>query len=186
MTSSNYKEVLSKTKQEVSKVLKETMRPEFLNRIDEIIMFLPLSLSSIGKIVELQLNSLKKKLKKDDIKINFTNKAVSVLSRLSYNPQFGARPVKRTIQKHILNELSEQILKNEVDKEKIINVDIEGSKLVFKNVTGEELEKIIASEKLLTKNNEKKVEGKNENIEIKKAGFWKKIGNWFRRVFGKE
>lgn len=188
MNSSNFKEVLAKTKEEVSKVLKETMRPEFLNRIDEIIMFMPLSLNSIKKIVELQLNKLKKKLKKDEIDINFTNKAISVLARLSYNPQFGARPVKRTIQKHILNELSETMLKNEVEKDKIINVDLDGSKLSFKNISEEELEKIKAAESLLTKeSDDKKQNAEIANIESKdKAGFWKRIGNWFRNVFGKK
>ncbi|MCD4792179.1 MAG: AAA family ATPase [Bacteroidales bacterium] len=187
MTSSNYKEVIIKTKQEVSQVLKETMRPEFLNRIDEIIMFMPLSLNSISKIVELQLNSLKKKLKKDDIRINFTKKAVSVLSRLSYNPQFGARPVKRTIQKHILNELSEQILKNEVDKKKIINIDLKDSKLIFNNVTDQELEKILADQKLVTDKKEKhetETDTENETTIKKDSGFWKRFGNWFKNIFG--
>jgi ATP-dependent Clp protease ATP-binding subunit ClpB len=192
MTSSNYKEILAKTKEGVSEVLKKTMRPEFLNRIDEIIMFLPLSFQSIRKITELQLNGLKKKLSKEEIRINYTEKAIDIISRLGYNPQFGARPVKRAIQKHILNELSDKILKNEIDKSKIINVDFINNELKFINITDEELQKLIAEDL----KNKPKIEPEiksdlpiiknteTENIIEQKKGFWKSIGNFFRRIFG--
>ncbi len=191
INTSNYKQVLSKTKEDVSNVLKETMRPEFLNRIDEIIMFLPLSFSSIKKIVVLQLNSLKKKLLKEGIRINFSGKAIQLISKLSYNPQFGARPIKRAIQKHILNELSEQIIKQEVEKEKIINVDFVESKLQFSNISDDELKKFTEAEEKASKVT---VQGKTkEDMPItvntkdaknEKRGFWGSIGYFFKNIFG--
>lgn len=191
ITPSNYKQVLNKTKEEVTQVLKETMRPEFLNRIDEIIMFLPLSFASIKQIVILQLNSLKKKLLKESVRIHFGKKAIHVISRLGYNPQFGARPIKRAIQKHILNELSDRILKNELDKDKIICVDFVDNKLVFLNLSDEELTKFIAEEEkqIETNENQKAKDDlpvlENKNNE-NKPGFWSKIGNFFSRIFGKK
>lgn len=129
----NKEEVIENTKQEVLELLKKQIRPEFLNRIDEIIMFTPLSESEIKKIVELQLDSVKRTLKQNDILIQFTPAAVSFIAVEGYEPQFGARPVKRMIQKYILNELSKQILSEKVKKDKTIVVDSVDNKLYFTN-----------------------------------------------------
>jgi len=193
MNKNNYRQRMAKAKADVSKVLKEKMSPEFLNRIDEIIMFHPLSLRSIRKIAVLQINSLKRKLKKKEINLNVTELALTWLARAGYNPQFGARPVKRVIQKHILNELSDRILKQEVSKDKIINIDFKDAKLAFDNITPEALEKLKAEEAKAPEVDvpdvpEKgpKSESDSTESEENKAGFWGSIGNWFKRVFGKE
>ncbi|MGL5705485.1 MAG: ATP-dependent chaperone ClpB [Tannerellaceae bacterium] len=133
ITDDNKEEVIENTKQEVLELLKKQIRPEFLNRIDEIIMFTPLSESEIKEIVELQLDSVKRSLKQNDILIQFTPAAVSFIAVEGYDPQFGARPVKRMIQKYILNELSKQILSEKVDKDKTIVIDSEDNKLYFTN-----------------------------------------------------
>ncbi len=182
MNKDNYRTVIAKAKKDVSKVLKEKMSPEFLNRIDEIIMFIPLSITSIGKIVNLQLNSLKSKLIEREININFTKKAKTWITRMSYNPQFGARPVKRTIQRYILNELSERILKTEVSKDKIINVDYKEGRLKFTNITSEELEKLKIEEEKLPKIKEEKIT-KIKPQDKKNKNFWIKIVNWFKGIF---
>ncbi|MGL5227549.1 MAG: ATP-dependent chaperone ClpB [Bacteroidales bacterium] len=133
ITDDNKEEVIENTKQEVLELLKKQIRPEFLNRIDEIIMFTPLSESEIKEIVELQLDSVKRSLKQNDILIQFTPAAVSFIAVEGYDPQFGARPVKRMIQKYILNELSKQILSEKVDKDKTIVIDSVDNKLYFTN-----------------------------------------------------
>ena len=116
-------------KEKVFKVLHQNMRPEFLNRIDEIIMFTPLSLSEIKEIVNLQLNIIKNILEKNGISIEFSENAIKYISKIAYQPQFGARPIKRMLQKNILNELSKQILKNKISKN--ITVDLIENQLVF-------------------------------------------------------
>ena len=133
ITDDNKEEVIENTKQEVLELLKKQIRPEFLNRIDEIIMFTPLSEREIKEIVELQLDSVKRSLKQNDILIQFTPAAVSFIAVEGYDPQFGARPVKRMIQKYILNELSKQILSEKVDKDKTIVIDSVDNKLYFTN-----------------------------------------------------
>lgn len=133
ITDDNKEEVIENTKQEVLELLKKQIRPEFLNRIDEIIMFTPLSETEIKEIVELQLDSVKRTLKQNDILIEFTPAAVSFIAVEGYDPQFGARPVKRMIQKYILNELSKQILAEKVDKDKTIVIDSVDNKLYFAN-----------------------------------------------------
>ena len=129
----NRDEVLDKTNHEVYEMLKQTIRPEFLNRIDEIIMFAPLKKSEIVDIVRLQFNGVKKMLENNGIAIEVTDKAVQWLADAGYDPQFGARPVKRVIQRTLLNDLSKQILAEEVSKDSRIVVDVKDDKIVFEN-----------------------------------------------------
>ena len=129
----NRDEVLDKTNHEVYEMLKQTIRPEFLNRIDEIIMFAPLKKSEIVDIVRLQFNGVKKMLENNGIAIEITEEAVRWLADAGYDPQFGARPVKRVIQRTLLNDLSKQILAEEVSKDSRIMVDVKDDKIVFEN-----------------------------------------------------
>ena len=116
MTAANHDEVVEETKNEVLELLKQTIRPEFLNRIDDIIMFTPLSRPEIRAIVSLQLNSVKKMLAANDMTLDFTDEAVELIADKGYDPQFGARPVKRVIQKMVLNELSKALLGGQVNR----------------------------------------------------------------------
>ena len=134
LTDFNTDEVLAKTKLEVFDLLKKSMRPEFLNRIDEIIMFSPLNRNEIKNIVKIQFNSVANMLAKNDIRIQITEDAIEWLSQLGYDPQFGARPLKRVMQKRVLNELSKQILAGTINKEGIIEIDIDkNSNFIFNN-----------------------------------------------------
>ena len=133
MTQANHDEVVEKTKAQVLELLKKTIRPEFLNRIDDIIMFTPLSEQEIRQIVTLQLNAVKKMLAQNNVTLDFTDRALAFLSEKGYDPQFGARPVKRVIQKLVLNELSKELLGGKVNKERPITIDFDGNKLVFRN-----------------------------------------------------
>ena len=133
MNESNKLETIESTKNEVFNLLKKSVRPEFLNRIDETIMFTPLTKNDITSIVRMQFNRLAKRLEAMDIQIDITEKAVDELARLGYNPQFGARPVKRIIQKELLNELSKKLLSGEVVKDSKILVDVVNGEIVFKN-----------------------------------------------------
>ena len=133
MNESNKLETIESTKNEVFNLLKKSVRPEFLNRIDETIMFTPLTKNDITSIVRMQFNRLAKRLEAMDIQIDITEKAVDELARLGYNPQFGARPVKRIIQKELLNELSKKLLSDEVVKDSKILVDVVNGEIVFKN-----------------------------------------------------
>jgi ATP-dependent Clp protease ATP-binding subunit ClpB len=126
-------EVHEKTRNMVFDLLKQTLRPEFLNRIDEIIMFKPLTSDNIRDIVKLQLNDLQLKLSANNIRIEFTDKAVNWLAQQGYDPQYGARPLKRLIQKNILNEISRMIIGQEVSKNQLIIIDAERSGLSIKN-----------------------------------------------------
>ena len=121
------------TKVEVITLLRQTIRPEFLNRIDEIIMFTPLNKSEIQLIVRLQLNKLIKMLKKQDIQIEYTEDIVETLANKGFDPQFGARPVKRVIQKEVLNELSKEMLAGKITSESHILLDAFDDKIVFRN-----------------------------------------------------
>ncbi|NQV76987.1 MAG: type VI secretion system ATPase TssH, partial [Lutibacter sp.] len=121
------------TKVEVLGLLKQTIRPEFLNRIDEIIMFTPLNRTEIQQIVRLQLNGLIKMLKEKDIQIEYTEDLVEALANKGYDPQFGARPVKRVIQRDILNQLSKEILSGKVTATSRILLDAFDDKIVFRN-----------------------------------------------------
>ncbi len=133
MTPENKGEIVEKTKGEVLEMLRQTIRPEFLNRIDEIIMFTPLNEREIEEIVGLQINSVKKMLSRNGVTLEVTPAALAFLAREGYDPEFGARPVKRVIHRLVLNQLSKDLLAQKVDKEKPIIIDAEGDNLVFKN-----------------------------------------------------
>ena len=121
------------TKVEVLELLRQTIRPEFLNRIDEIIMFTPLNREEIHKIVNLQLAGLSKLLKEKDIHIDFTPEVIETLAYKGFDPQFGARPVKRVIQKEILNLLSKELLAGKITASSTILLDAFDDKIVFRN-----------------------------------------------------
>ncbi len=133
MTDSNRQETIEKTKQDVIDLLKQTIRPEFLNRIDEIVMFTPLDKKEIQEIVDLQVKSIRRMLAANGVELSITPAALGLLAEDGYDPEFGARPVKRTIQRMVLNQLSKDILSQKVDREHPIVIDCEGDELVFKN-----------------------------------------------------
>ena len=133
MTAANHDEVVEETKNEVLELLKQTIRPEFLNRIDDIIMFTPLSKPEIRAIVNLQLNSVKKMLATNDMTLDFTDEALELIADKGFDPQFGARPVKRVIQKMVLNELSKALLGGQVNRERPIVIDRQDDRLIFRN-----------------------------------------------------
>ena len=133
MTLVNREDVIESTKNEVFELLKQTIKPEFLNRIDELIMFTPLNKSEIQKIVHLQLDGIIKQLKESEITLTLTENAVKWIAKIGYDPQFGARPVKRAIQHYLLNELSKKIIAQSIDKSKPIVVDEQNGSLVFNN-----------------------------------------------------
>ena len=133
MTKENREETIEKTKQDVLDLLKQTIRPEFLNRIDEIVMFTPLDKKEIQEIVDLQVRSVQKMLASNGVSLEITKAALELLAEDGYDPEFGARPVKRTIQRMVLNQLSKDILAQKVDREHPIIIDREGDELVFKN-----------------------------------------------------
>jgi ATP-dependent Clp protease ATP-binding subunit ClpB len=124
---------MESAKGEVLNLLKQTVRPEFLNRIDDIIMFTPLSESDIKQIVGLQLKGLTKMLAKQSITLDATEEAVKYLAKKGYDPQYGARPVKRVIQKEVLNKLSKEILSGKVTTDSVILLDSFNNELVFRN-----------------------------------------------------
>jgi ATP-dependent Clp protease ATP-binding subunit ClpB len=133
VTDKNREEVFDRTRGQVFDLLKKTIRPEFLNRIDEIIMFKPLTQEEIREVVELQLGIIQKILEKSDIRLTATKKAIQFIATLGFDPQFGARPIKRVIQKNLLNELSKMILEGSVQKDHEIVVDEKEGKLTFRN-----------------------------------------------------
>jgi len=133
MNTTNSQMVMEKAKNEVFDLLKKTIRPEFLNRIDEIIMFKPLSLNEINQIVNIQFNQVKEMLAKNDIKLTVTEKAIKWLADAGFDPQYGARPLKRIIQRSVLNELSKQILSGVIHKDSAIEVDADENGIVFGN-----------------------------------------------------
>jgi len=126
-------EVVEETKREVISLLKKTIRPEFLNRIDEIVMFTPLNREEVREIVEIQILSLQNMLKKKDIKLVVDDLAISHLANVGYDPQFGARPIKRVIQREILNELSKQILSGKIEAQGEIRISFRNNMLIFDN-----------------------------------------------------
>ena len=133
LTPENREETIEKTRNQVFELLKQTIRPEFLNRIDELIMFTPLTEKEIESIVNLQLDGLKKQLATSGIQLQITPKALEFIAEEGYDPQFGARPVKRVIQKYLLNDLSKQLIAGTVNNAKPIIVDFDGERLVYKN-----------------------------------------------------
>ena len=133
LTEFNKEEVLLKSKSEVFELLKKTIRPEFLNRIDEIIMFEPLNREDVADIVKIQFKEISDRLADQHITISATEEAIDWLGELGYDPHYGARPVKRVLQKQILNELSKQLLADKVDRTKDIVVDVFNKQFVFRN-----------------------------------------------------
>ncbi|MDR3094867.1 MAG: ATP-dependent chaperone ClpB [Bacteroidales bacterium] len=133
LTDSNREETLEKTRSEVLELLKQTIRPEFINRVDEIVVFKPLQKDEIRQVVTLQIEALKKMLTAQGITFETSAAAIDWLAVAGYDPQFGARPVKRVIQKHLLNELSKRILSGTVQTNKPIRVDGTGETLEFEN-----------------------------------------------------
>ena len=125
--------VVEDTKTEVLSLLKKNIRPEFLNRIDEIVMFTPLNIEEVKQIVKIQIGSLQKSLLKKGIVLNVTDSAIDYLSDLGFDPQFGARPIKRVIQRELLNQLSKEILADRISSDSIITVDFRNDKLEFIN-----------------------------------------------------
>ena len=133
LNDTNRDKVLDETRQRVMDMLKQTIRPEFLNRIDETIMFLPLTKEQIAEVVRLQMRSVGRMLAEQGFKIDVSDEAISLLADLGYDPEFGARPVKRAIQRYVLNDLSKKILAEEVNRDKPILIDALDGKLVFRN-----------------------------------------------------
>ena len=133
LNDTNREEVIDKAKVAVMDMLKKTIRPEFLNRIDETIMFLPLTKEQIGDVVRLQLERVKDMLEPQGIELQWTNPAINYLSDVGYDPEFGARPVKRAIQRYVLNDLSKSLLAGTVNRDKPVIIDSFGEGLVFRN-----------------------------------------------------
>jgi len=133
MTDKNQEEVIEKTKTQVFELLKQTIRPEFLNRIDELVMFAPLNQSQIEDIVRLQVSLIQKTLAGNGVQLQLTEAAIHFIAAEGFDPQFGARPVKRAIQKFVLNDLSKQLIGGTVHSDQAIVVDYDGSRLVFSN-----------------------------------------------------
>ena len=133
MTPMNHDQVVEDTKNEVMNMLKKTIRPEFLNRIDETIMFMPLNRPQIEQIVRLQINGIRKMLEENGVTLQLTDEAVDFMATAGYDPEFGARPVKRAIQRYLLNDLSKKLLAQEVDRSRPIIVDQAGEALTFRN-----------------------------------------------------
>ncbi len=133
ITPKNHDEVVEKTKNEVLDILKATVRPEFLNRIDETIMFEPLNLKEIEQVVRIQLNGVVKMLKGNGVQLEFTDEAIVWIAQMGFDPEFGARPVKRVIQRMVLDPLSRQLLAGTIDKSTPIIIDMKDGELEFKN-----------------------------------------------------
>ena len=133
MTEQNRDEVIDTTRNEVFEMLKKTIRPEFLNRVDDIIMFRPLSKEEIEQIVMLQFNMVSRMLEKNGIEISISDEAVKTIAAQGFDPQFGARPIKRIMQRQVLNELSKMILSGKLNREMSIRLGVSDGKLVFSN-----------------------------------------------------
>jgi ATP-dependent Clp protease ATP-binding subunit ClpB len=135
LTDENVEEVIEKTKTEVFEILKKSVRPEFLNRVDETIMFRPLSRKDIRKIVDIQFKGIQKMLEENGIKIEISDKALTHLAKMGFDPQYGARPLKRVLQKEIMNELSKEILSGKVNKDSLVAIDLsDDGKIEFLNL----------------------------------------------------
>ena len=133
MNAQNREEIINETKNEVMNMLKKTIRPEFLNRIDETIMFLPLNKEQIQGIVKLQIKGIQRMLKENAVDLQLTDSAIDFLARVGYDPEFGARPVKRAVQRYLLNDLAKKMLSNDVDKSQTIYVEAGSDGLTFRN-----------------------------------------------------
>lgn len=141
ITDENYFDVIESTKEDVLTLLKKSVRPEFINRIDEIIMFRPLTKGDIRKIVEIQFKQIQKRLEESGVKLDISENALDRLGKLGFDPQFGARPLKRVFQREILNELSKQILSGKVNKDSVIFVDLK-DEVEFQFINLDELETV--------------------------------------------
>ena len=128
-----YEQASEEAKKKVLMMLKETIRPEFLNRIDEIVMFSPLNSNEIRNIVKMQVGNVAKMLKDNGIDLRLTDAAIDMLAQAGFDPEFGARPVKRAIQRYLLNDLSKRILSGQVNRDKEIVVDANNDELTFNN-----------------------------------------------------
>jgi ATP-dependent Clp protease ATP-binding subunit ClpB len=133
LTDSNRDEIVEKTRNEVIEILKSGVRPEFLNRIDEIIVFNPLTMSNVKEILRLQIEGIRAKLNEMGVTVDFTDYAINYLCNKGYDPSYGARPVKRVLQKELVNELAKSLLKGNINKEKPVIIDFFEEKLVFRN-----------------------------------------------------
>lgn len=133
ITPNNRDSVIEKTKSEVLSMLKTTIRPEFLNRIDEIIMFEPLNIGQIEQVVRIQLDSVVRMLKNNGVRLEFSDEAIQWIAQMGFDPEFGARPVKRAIQRLVLDTLSKQLLAGTVNKSVPIVVKLKDGELNFKN-----------------------------------------------------
>ena len=133
MNDKNREEIIESTKDEVLILLKQVIRPEFINRVDEIVMFAPLTKNEVVDIVKLQFEMLQALLKMQRIQIEITDEAIEYIANISFDPHYGARPVKRNLQKLLVNELSKQILGNAINKDNTIWVDKNDEGLIFKN-----------------------------------------------------
>ena len=135
VTEATKEEVVEQTKREVLDLLRQTIRPEFLNRVDEVIMFQPLMKKEIKEIIKIQLNGLKGLLLQSGVTLDFSEYALDYLAENGFDPQFGARPLKRLIQKQIVNQLSKKLLGGTIDKSKPVLVDVFDGTVVFRNET---------------------------------------------------
>lgn len=135
--------IIETTKHEVLQLLRKTIRPEFLNRIDESIVFTPLSKSEVTEIVEIQLRSVEKLALKNEISLSYSNDVVDYISEKGYDPQFGARPIKRLIQKEVLNQLSKNILSGKISQGDVVVMDVFEEDIVFRNPLEDEIKKVI-------------------------------------------
>jgi ATP-dependent Clp protease ATP-binding subunit ClpB len=133
INSINRNDIIETTKNQVFELLKKSIKPEFLNRIDDLIMFTPLNEAEIRQIVELQVGGISKMLQDSGIMFSLTSKAIDYISNEGYDPQFGARPIKRALQRLVLDELSTQIIAGKINKDKPIVIDFVDDKLVMKN-----------------------------------------------------
>jgi ATP-dependent Clp protease ATP-binding subunit ClpB len=129
----NRETIIEETKAKVMEMMKKNIRPEFLNRIDEIIMFTPLDKNEIEQIVRLQTANVTKQLNENGVRFEATDKAVRFIAKAGFDPEFGARPIKRAIQRYLLNDLSKQLLAGTVDKNHPITADVQEEQLIFRN-----------------------------------------------------
>ena len=149
VTEQNKAEVVEKTKVEVMNHLRQTVRPEFLNRVDEIILFQPLMKKEIKQIIQIQLDGLKNLVAKNGIQLEFSDYLLEFLAENGFDPQFGARPLKRLIQKEIVNQLSKRILAGDIDKSKPVLVDVFDGIVVFRNEAPTQSSTVAEKEEML-------------------------------------
>ncbi len=133
INANNREQIIEETKENIMNMLKKNIRPEFLNRIDETIMFTPLNEKEIEQIVELQIEGIKKTMSENEVTLEVSKEAIKEIAKAGFDPEFGARPIKRAIQRHLLNDLSKQLLAGAVDKSKPIRVHSDGNGLLFSN-----------------------------------------------------